>query len=104
MSSLKLLFHLKGKGEEEKKGEKGITKEGIVGFLVSPPRQIKIRAFRAICLLKKLSGMTVYNVGGVEIGRHGVIDNFTMFTGIQLMEKTQFYMQAGQDMKEPYPP
>jgi hypothetical protein len=47
------------KKKKRKKNEKGIKKEGIVGFLVSP-RQIKIKPCRAICLLQKLSGMTIY--------------------------------------------
>ena len=52
-------FLPKRKTRRRKKGEKGIKKEGIVELLVSP-RQIKIKACRAICLLKKLAGMTVY--------------------------------------------
>ena len=37
---------------------------------------------------------------GVEIGDGGVIDNFTMFRGSELMEKSEFYFQDGHDTVE----
>jgi hypothetical protein len=50
-------------GVKEEKNEKKMRNrpvfKGTVGTLVSP-RKIKIKACRAICLLKKLAKMTVY--------------------------------------------
>ena len=58
----KLKAENKGKEEEKEKAKKGIEKREQLDFQYTFP-QIKIKSYRAICLLKKLSSMTVPWIG-----------------------------------------